>query len=139
MVWQSIVFMLWMCLGAYQVIASWTNLRGMSFFGHPFLGYLFGAGMILGSFVWFFMTVEFYEGGPEGQHDEQFVSFALGGVGALLLTWGGASLRKAGPLHVGNGEKGSPEGIEAFRNRTFVQIVRSGRGESDSGGRGDAA
>ena len=124
MIWESIVFMLWMCVGTFQLIASRADLKGMSFFKERSWGYLFGVAMLIGSFWWFFATVELTEGGPKGQHDDQFLSFSLGISGALLGTWLLSSLIRRGSVREYENDVSADSGIEVFRGETFFGVLR---------------
>ena len=123
MIWESIVFMLLVCVGAFQIIGSWAQLKGLSFFDRKYVGYAFGVSMILAAFIWFFGTVEFSEGGPKGQHDDQFLSFTLGLFGALFFTLILTSIIRFGSKYAADDEVSGNDGIEFFREQTFFQVL----------------
>lgn len=123
MVAESILFMFGICMGTFQLVGSWSNMKGFSFFKNRYLGYVFGIAVVIGSFYWFFATVEFGECGPKGQHDDQFKSFTLGIFGALFLTWLLSSIINYRPSQRIEGDD-DPSGIEVFREETFFQVVR---------------
>lgn len=123
MVWESIVFMLWASLGTLQIIASHAHLKGISLFNRGNLGYIFGTLNVIASFYWFFSTVEISEGGPKGQHDDQFLSFVIGIGSAILITWILSSVVKFKWQRKGINSDNDSCGIEVFRERTFFQVV----------------
>ncbi len=123
MVWESILFMFCISLGSVQIAASWADLKGMSFFRYEIAGYVFGALMVIGSFIWFFATVDFGEGGPKGQHDDQAVSVVLGGGSALLITLVLPSLMRLGSFCQPNEDELSVDGLEAFKENTLFQLI----------------
>jgi len=131
MVLDSILLMFWTSLGLFQIIASWAQLEGLSFFTHRTVGYVFGAGNVIAAFCWFFITVEIGSAGPGGQHDDQFISFTLGGGGALVFTWIVSSIVKSRSLRQSKCSSEIGDGIDAFRRMTFFQVVRHSLGRNE--------
>ena len=130
MVCESVIFMFWSALGAFQIIASWGRFEGLSFFSHCIAGYIFGAANIIAAFWWFFTTIQIGEDGLKGQHYEQFVSVALGVSAAALLTGITSSIIKS-RIFKQEGEIGEIEyGIDVFRRATFFQIIRQHIGKN---------
>ena len=121
MVWESLVFMSWCAIGTFQIVASWADIRGLSFFNKPVIGYVFGAANILAAFCWFFTTIEIGEGGAKGQHYEQIVSVLLGVALAGLLTGLLSSIIKfklpAEPTE-------HEQGIDIFKRMTLFQLMQ---------------
>ncbi|MBM4406147.1 MAG: hypothetical protein FJ039_08210 [Chloroflexi bacterium] len=110
-------------LGALQITAASSGLRGLWIIPQRRAVYLIGALLLVGAFAWFVLTgdtnIPGDLGGVEGS--EQFGLF-LGGVAvAALLTAGIASLtqRKAGAPPAG------VEGIEALRHTTLAGLLRA--------------
>ena len=124
MVWESILFMFWASMGTFQIISAWARLDGLSFFPHRSAGYIFGTANIVGSFCWFFLTVELGEGGPKGQHDDQFVSFFTGIGSAILLTLILSSLLKFKSTDSSLNSNDENCGLDHFREKTLFQIAR---------------
>jgi hypothetical protein len=112
-----------LALGTFQIAASWADLKGISFFSHRVLGYIFGTVAIIGGFVWFFTFVKVGEGGPKGQHDDQALSTLFGVGSALLLTWVLPSIMKFKSLRQQQSNDDNPNGIEIFKKMTFLQAV----------------
>ena len=125
MVWESILLMFLLALGTFQIIATWGEFKGMCFFPHPLIGYVFGAMLIVGGFTWFFVDVQVGEGGPKGQHDDQALSIFVGGGVALMLTWFIPSITKRKSMGSVQVITDDPEGIEALKYMTFMQSIRS--------------
>ena len=124
MVWESILFMFCISLGTVQIAASWADLKGISFFKYDIAGYVFGALLVIGSFVWFFATVKFGEGGPKGQHDDQALSVVLGGGSALLVTFALPSLMRLGSFRQPNKDELIADGLEALKGNTLFELIR---------------
>ncbi len=134
MVWESILLVFLLGLGTFQVIASWADFKGISFFKHRIVGYVFGIALIIGAFAWFFISVKVGEGGPKGQHDDQALSTVLGGAAALLITLILPSVVKFSyhypyiyfPRTPEQNEdlNDSLEGIEVFKRMTFIEVIR---------------
>lgn len=84
--------------GVLQIIAARRRLVGLSFINYarrPFLGYILGALLILGSYVWFFATHEaIFQPGPAGS--ELTFLFAAAGVLAITLALAVAELSRLG-------------------------------------------
>ena len=73
--------------GVLQIIAARRRLLGLSFVSYarrPVIGYIFGAALILVSYVWFFATHEaIFQPGPAGA--ELTFLFAVAGVLSVSL------------------------------------------------------
>lgn len=123
MVWESILLVFLLVLGTFQVIASWADLKGISFFKHRIVGYIFGVALIIGAFAWFFIYVKVGEGGPKGQHDDQALSTVLGGGLGLLVTGFLPSIFKCREYPKRTESVNSPGGIEVFKQMTLLQAI----------------
>ena len=120
-------------LGTVQIAASWADLKGMSFFRHEIAGYVFGVLLVVGSFVWFFATVDFGEGGPKGQHDDQALSVILGGGSALLLTLLLPSIMRLGSFRQSHANELHCDGLEALKEYTLFELIRHKRSRQKDG------
>ena len=123
MVWESILLVFLLALGTFQIIASWADLKGISFFKHRIVGYVFGVALVVGAFAWFFLDVKVGEGGPKGQHDDQALSTVLGGGLALLATGFLPSILKYREFSKQTESVNSSEGIEVFKQMTLLQAI----------------
>ena len=125
MVWESILLVFLLGLGTFQVIASWADFKGISFFNHRIVGCVFGVVLIIGAFAWFFIAVKVGEGGPKGQHDDQALSTLIGGGLTLLLTWFISSIIKYKSIGQSRETDQNPGGVETFKYMTFLQAIRN--------------
>ena len=108
-------------MGTFQIIASWADIRGLSFFSKPAVGYTFGALNILAAFCWFFTTIEIGESGAKGQHYEQIVAVLVGVSSAGLLTGLLASIIR---FRLSRTLEDGDQGIEVFKKVTLFQLAR---------------
>jgi hypothetical protein len=53
---EYFLFIFLSSLGILQIAASYTNLKGLSFFSRTAWGYIFGALLIVGGFSWFYIV-----------------------------------------------------------------------------------
>jgi len=132
-VWESILLMFCISLGTVQIAASWADLKGISFFKNEIAGYVFGALLVIGSFVWFFATVKFGQGGPKGQHDDQALSVVLGGGSALLIKFVLPSLMRLRSFRQPSEDGLSVDGLEALKENTLFELIRYKRSSHEKG------
>jgi len=123
LVWESILLVFLLGLGTFQVIASWADFKGISFFKHRIVGCVFGVVLIISAFAWFFIAVKVGEGGPKGQHDDQALSTLIGGGLVLLLTGFVPSIIKYRSYRKHHESADSSEGIEVFKQMTLLQAI----------------
>jgi hypothetical protein len=103
-----------------QLVASYNELRGVSFFSRKVYGYLFAAftvGPVLARF--FTWNSRNPTGIVEGR--EQFSFFLLALVAAIGFTLVASSLLNNGRLR---GSYVQRDGLEALRETTFFQALR---------------
>ena len=116
--------MLWASVGAFQVIASWADLKGLSFFRHKAAGYAFGISTITAAFIWFFVTDKHISPHETAQLGDQFVFSVAGVVFAILLTAIVSSVVKLRTFQHRPNSIENGKGIETFRNKTVFQVIR---------------
>lgn len=145
-------------LGVLQIAASYSKLRGLSFFSRTTWGYIFGALSIVGGFCWFYIvgnphpevgyaiTVsDIFRYGwsnpmPPGTGlilgaGESVLFFLLAVGCAFLITIAFSSIVKfrLSPRTTEEKKGEAPEGLEALREMTFFQaitrILRNGKGK----------
>lgn len=107
-------------VGVLQLVASYNELRGVSFFNRRIYGYLFAAftvGPVLARF--FTWNSRNPTGVIEGR--EQFSFFLLALVAAIGFTLVASSLLKNRRLR---GSYARHDGLEALRETTFFQALR---------------
>lgn len=155
---EYFLFIFLASLGVLQIAASYSKLRGLSFFSRTTWGYIFGALSIVGGFCWFYIV-----GNPHPEvgyaitvsdifrygwsnpmppdiglilGDGESVGFFLLAVGcAILTTIAFSSIVKfrISPRSTDGVNKEDPKGLEALREMTFFQaitrILRNGKGK----------
>ena len=130
---EYFLFVFGALFGALQIAAAHSSLRGLSFFGKPFIGYLFGSPVVIASFWWFFATSD------RNVHVTQFSNFhtgtmvsciALSLLATLLLTFSINSIVKSGQP---DGGEDTDDGLEALKRRTYFQIIRRRFGKGKQG------
>ena len=112
-------------LGVLQIIASWSGLKGLSFFRYPITGYLVGTAMILGAFIWFFGPNRHYAPNPTAQMGEQFVFSAGGVLIAILITLLVSSVLKFRVLEYDPVSCEEERGVEVFKTATLFHVIRN--------------
>lgn len=149
LVGEYFLFIYLTSLGVLQIAASYTKLRGLSFFTRPIWGYIFGSLAVVGGFSWFYIVGNPH---PEVGHaisfddifrygwsnpqppeiglimgeGESVVFFLLAIICALLTTMAISSIVKfrisprAAP---GDMNEEAPEGLEALKDMTFFQAI----------------
>lgn len=116
-------YLLWVFLanmGVYQIAFARAGLWGACFFRQRWAAYLFGAGFILGSTIWFFIQENRARPGLEGA--QTFGFFVLGGLVALAFTLLTSSLINS--RRMGSAQPGP--GLEALRESTYWQAMKVG-------------
>ena len=125
-----LVFLL--CTGVVQVAAAYGGLQGLLFFRSRRLCAALGAGLILGSLVWFFFeggrNIPDTNGGIAGA--SQFGLFVLGGFLSLLFTFTATSIAnyRNGNGHAGEDAVDTSDGLPSLRGTTFIQALLNNLG-----------
>lgn len=118
------LLMFWSSVGALQVIASWANLEGLSFFFHRATGYIFGVGSATAVIVWFFAADKHAQPHVSPQLGEQFSAYVAGVLVALVFTFVVSSLVKFRKLRPIQGSVDKPQGVELLKRMTWFRAVR---------------
>ena len=75
-------------LGAMQLASLMGRVKGLLIFKSPIVGWAFGLGLIMGAFIWFFVTdnrnLNDYEGGLDA--NQQAFFFSMGVLTGVLVT-----------------------------------------------------
>ncbi|MDY6835876.1 MAG: hypothetical protein SVY53_13865 [Chloroflexota bacterium] len=117
--------MFWSTFGTLQIIASWADLKGISFFWQPVSGYAFGILTTLLSFFWFFATDSHVAPNPTARTGEQLVFSALGLLLAAAITFIISSIVKFRMTDdLAHYSDEHYNGISAFRKMTFFQAIK---------------
>lgn len=145
---EYFVFIFLASLGVLQIAASYTNLRGLSFFKRPIWGYIFGSLAVVGGFSWFYIVAnphpdvayalglgDIFRYGwsnpfPPGTgiimgESECLLFFLLAVLCALLITILISSIVQSRMPHrtpEGTNEE-APKGLEALKEMTFFQAI----------------
>ena len=145
---QYFLFILLASLGVLQIAASYGNLRGLSFFKRPILGYIFGAIMVAGGFTFFYLVAnpnpvypevvyalrfsDFFEFGWSNPYPELWLImgevesiafFILAVLCAILVTIVVSSIVKSKMAPLTDFTEENPEGVEKLRGMTFFQAI----------------
>jgi len=118
-----VVFTFLAALGLFQMIASYSGLRGLLFIRARSLAFLSGLLTTAVAFLWFFLSeprnVPDTQGGLDG--NETAGLFTLGAVTALVLTLLLSSLRNRS---MGKNGREHEEGLNALRDTTYVTALQ---------------
>ena len=109
-----------------QVIASWSELKGLSFFRYRLVGYVFGVLVIVAAFCWFFITDRHVAPHPMAKMGEQLAASIIGAGVAIVLTLVISSFIKFRTFEGGEGCIEGEKGLDTLRKKTFFQAVRDG-------------
>lgn len=116
------VFVLVAALGVLQMVAAYSDLRGLLFIGVRPMAFLAGLVTTILAFLWFFVSeprnVSDTSGGLDG--NQMAGLFALAAGSAVILTLLVSSLRNRSM--VGNGET-SDSGLDALRETTYLKAL----------------
>ena len=108
--------------GALQMAASQSGLKGMMFFSRPSHSLITGLVMVVGAFLWFFLSaprnVSDTQGGLDG--NTQTGLFAAGAGAALAFTLLFSSLKN---LSLGEGNGAFRPGLEALKETSFFRAL----------------
>jgi hypothetical protein len=118
------LLMFWSSVGTLQVIASWADLEGISFFFHRVAGYIFGVGITIAIIIWFFAADKHTRPYVSPQLGEQFGAYVAGVLVALVFTLVVSSLIKFRKLRPIQGSVDKPQGVESLKRMTWFQAVR---------------
>ena len=155
---EYFLFIFLASLGILQIAASYTNLKGLSFFSRTAWGYIFGALSIAGGFSWFYIV-----GNPHPEvgyaitasdifrygysnpmppdiglimGEGESVFFFLLAVGCALLTTiviSSVVKSRISPITPEDMSEKAEEGLEALKRITFFQAItrslRNGKGK----------
>jgi len=108
-------------LGVLQMAAAYAGIKGLSLFNRPVFGYLFGAALIAGGFVQFFVAGghsprTIIEGSP------QFALLIGGAAAAIAATVIISSVIKLRVAH----SEGQGVGLEALKETTYLRLIVAG-------------
>lgn len=145
---EFFLFIFLASLGVLQIAASYTKLRGLSFFRSPIWGYIFGSLAVAGGFSWFYIVGnphpevgyaitfgDIFRYGwsnpkPAGTglimgEGECVVFFLLAIICALLTTMAISSIVKfrISPRTPEEMNKEGPKGLAALKDMTFFQAI----------------
>ena len=108
--------------GVFQMAAAYNGLRGLLFFQGRRWAFLFGLGLAMGAFSWFFLweprNVPDTALGLTG--NQQFGFFFAGSGAGLTATLLVSSLRNWG---LGAGRTDLPAGLEALRVSNYFRVL----------------
>ena len=110
-------------LGVVQLAALKNRLKGLYFIRIPLLNFVAALVLVVGSFVWFFVSeprnLPDTGGGLDGNQQAMFSVAAA--VGAVLFTLATTSLLNAG---FGRGEELKGTGLQALRRTNYFIALR---------------
>ena len=111
-------------IGMLQLIASRWELRGISFFGNKFWGYVFGAVAIAAVFVWFFRFTGLNLAQPTFDTPPQLFWLAVSTFLAVAVTLVISSIvnRKLVP-HIEDEDEDENDGIDTLRRQTYWRSI----------------
>jgi hypothetical protein len=107
-------------LGVLQATVTYNKLVGLSFFRRKVCGYIFAMLTILPALVGFF-TWNFRNATEVIEGAQQFGLFALAVIAAIILTLVLSSLLTHPKVRGNNTQH---DGLEAFKDATFFQIIQ---------------
>ena len=118
-----VLFIFLASLGVVQLAALKNGLKGLYFIRIPLLNFVAALALVVGSFVWFFVSeprnLPDTGGGLDGNQQAMFSVAAA--VGAVLFTLATTSLLNAG---LGRGEDGRGTGLQALRRTNYFIALR---------------
>ena len=118
-----VLFIFLASLGVVQLAALKNGLKGLYFIRIPLLNFVAALVLVVGSFVWFFVSeprnLPDTGGGLDGNQQAMFSVAAA--VGAVLFTLATTSLLNAG---FGRGEDGRGTGLQALRRTNYFIALR---------------
>ena len=118
-----VLFIFLASLGVVQLAALKNRLKGLYFIRIPLLNFVAALVLVVGSFVWFFVSeprnLPDTGGGLDGNQQAMFSVAAA--VGAVLFTLATTSLLNAG---LGRGEDGRGTGLQALRRTNYFIALR---------------
>jgi len=111
--------------GAIQIACAYARLYGLLLLRRPLPSALLGVALVVAGFLWFFApgphNVPDYAGGLDG--NQQALLFFLGSLTSFLLTAVLTSLVNRNRLSPA--PSGRPEGLDALRYRTYLELVQA--------------
>ena len=118
-----VLFIFLASLGVVQLAALKNRLKGLYFIRIPLLNFVAALVLVVGSFVWFFVSeprnLPDTGGGLDGNQQAMFSVAAA--VGAVLFTLATTSLLNAG---LGRGEELKGTGLQALRRTNYFIALR---------------
>ena len=118
-----VLFIFLASLGVVQLAALKNRLKGLYFIRIPLLNFVAALVLVVGSFVWFFVSeprnLPDTGGGLDGNQQAMFSVAAA--VGAVLFTLATTSLLNAG---FGRGEELKGTGLQALRRTNYFIALR---------------
>ncbi len=118
-----VLFIFLASLGVVQLAALKNGLKGLYFIRIPLLNFVAALVLVVGSFVWFFVSeprnLPDTGGGLDGNQQAMFSVAAA--VGAVLFTLATTSLLNAG---FGRGEELKGTGLQALRRTNYFIALR---------------
>ena len=118
-----VLFIFLASLGVVQLAALKNGLKGLYFIRIPLLNFVAALALVVGSFVWFFVSeprnLPDTGGGLDGNQQAMFSVAAA--VGAVLFTLATTSLLNAG---FGRGEELKGTGLQALRRTNYFIALR---------------
>ena len=117
------VYVIVAVMGLLQLMAARWRLAGLSFFRSTTYGYVFGAVVIAGVFIWFFGFTDLDLTQPTFDTPPQLLWLSVSVAAAFAFTLVIASLinRKLGQKAETDGS--ADDGIEALRHKTYWTAV----------------
>lgn len=118
-----LVFVFIAALGVFQIVAAYSNFRGLLLIRPRALAFLFGTAAIALAFLWFFLSeprnISDAEGGLDG--NQMAGLFAVGAGSALVFTFllssiSNRSLRRS--------DHQRDAGLDALRETTYLEALR---------------
>ena len=123
-----VLFIFLASLGVVQLAALRGRLKGLYFIRIPLLNLILGLGLLVGAFLWFFISeprnLPDTGGGLDGNQQAMFSVAAA--VGAVLFTLIVTSVLNAG---FRKGEDGQEAGLQALRRISYFSALRRTMGK----------
>jgi hypothetical protein len=109
-------------VGMLQIAVTYAGIKGLSFFKHKILGYIFGVLLVGGAYWWFFSGVDLQRRYLALEGKQQF-GIAVGGAFlAIVFTFLLSSLINRRAFHSSSESK---TGFEELKEKTFIEAIIS--------------
>ena len=106
-------------IGILQIAASCAGLRGLLFLRQPIMSSLFGAVLVIGTFVWFYLSGDRIHVPPPAEGSQRFGLTVAGWAGAIFVTLLISSVVNWRMAH----SEGQGLGLEALKGTTYLRLI----------------